>query len=290
MSKDQQGQLFIISGRSGSGKSTALKVMEDHGYNCIDNFPAGMIPALIVQMQKSETPGPGHAISIDARNLQSDIERFRQWHHMIQQAGIPCRVLFLDASDDRLLTRFSETRRRHPLTRQGITLPEALELETQLLDPIRQCADFELDTTNSTLYEIRDRVIDVLVQDKHNMVLTLQSFGFKHGLPGSTDFVFDVRALPNPYWEPALKTISGQTAPVQAWLGSQAAVGQMLDDLETFLIHWVPAFTLNNRSYLTVSIGCTGGFHRSVYIVEQLSQRLSCLGSPILVRHRELKS
>lgn len=281
-------RLIVISGRSGSGKSTALHVLEDAGFNCIDNLPASLLPSLVKQLEQQTTP-PNLAISIDARNTQQNLQLFPELLNQAKIPGLECEILFLDASSARLIQRFSETRRKHPLSDKATDLKEAIALEREFLDPIANCADLTIDTTNLTLHELRDLVAQRIVgNDRPGMALQFQSFGFKHGIPVDVDLVFDVRCLPNPYWKPELREFTGLDQPVEEFLGGNPDVEDMIDDLTRYLERWLPEFSANNRSYFTVAIGCTGGQHRSVYICERLFKKFRGVFPNTQSRHREL--
>lgn len=280
-------QLVLISGRSGSGKSSALNVLEDIGFNCIDNLPVTLLPQLIQEMEQAHIE-PKVAVCIDARNALPALQRFPE---LIQKlpAAIELRVVFLDAHNDSLYKRFSETRRKHPLSNDRTSLLEAINRESELLDPILNMAHLNIDTTGLSLHELRDQIKRMVTQD-HDASMSLQflSFGYKHGIPNEADLVFDVRCLPNPYWDHSLRQFTGLDEPVQKFLHHEPSVGAMIDSIQSFLEQWVPAYEANNRSYLTIAIGCTGGYHRSVYIVQQLAQQWRSKRQNVQTRHRQL--
>lgn len=283
-------RLIIISGRSGSGKTIALHVLEDLGFYCIDNLPIDLLPELHKHVGGSHAQ---IAVSIDARNIPQDLTHFKIIiQQFTAQPNHSCEIIYLDANDSTLLKRFSETRRKHPLSSKKTTLREAIQQEHQLLTPIASLADLTIDTTPLTHTElhhlIRDRVAH---HDGSTLQLLLQSFGFKFGLPPDSDFVFDVRCLPNPYWEPILRPLTGIQAPVIEFLESQPHVQKMRQDIITFLTAWIPRFAADNRSYITIAIGCTGGQHRSVYMVDSIAKeiRKSQKKVNIQVRHREIR-
>ncbi|ADE13526.1 conserved hypothetical protein [Nitrosococcus halophilus Nc 4] len=280
-------KLLIISGVSGSGKSIALHALEDQGFYCIDNLPVYLLPVFAQKMQQDDAQQLRAAVGIDARNLPQELQQFPQILEDIENVGAHCHIIFLDASDATLLKRFSETRRKHPLN--NIPLAEAIRHERELLEAIAEKADLRIDTTCTTVHQLRD-LISERVGDgaRTGMSLLFQSFGYKHGVPLDADFVFDVRCLPNPYWEPHLRPLSGRDQEVIAYLERHEAVAQMRQDLITFLQHWLQRFQETNRSYLTVAIGCTGGQHRSVYLTEQLTAHFHSAHSRVLCRHREL--
>lgn len=285
-------KLVIVSGLSGAGKTVALKQYEDLGYTCIDNLPLNLLESLVVDALAR--PGPRYeelALGIDARESPDLIAAFSHYLEQIQARGVTTRVVFLTASEDMLLSRYSETRRRHPLSHDERPLIEAIRLEQQLLAPIANAADSVLDTSPLNLHELRERIqAEIPGGGRDTLALTLMSFGFKHGAPNNADFVFDVRCLPNPHWNRALRSQNGRDAAVRHWLEAQPAVLEMRGDLLTLLQRWLPAFRAQDRAYLTVAVGCTGGQHRSVYLVETLAAALRPMFDKLVVRHRELRN
>lgn len=281
-------RLVIISGRSGSGKSTALHVLEDEGFYCIDNLPAALLAPLVEQMAQSANPSlKGVAVSIDARNTGHDLALFPA---MLETAKkhMECEVIYLDAHKPTLIKRFSETRRKHPLSDSNTDLSGAIEAEKTLLAPIADLASLTINTSNLNLYQLRDLVLARVVRNPNSgLSLLFLSFGYKHGIPVDADLVFDVRCLPNPFWKPELRGWSGRDQPVIEFLDSEEHVQAMKNDIRDFLQKWLPSFR-ENRRYLTVAIGCTGGQHRSVYLCEQLQQQFSSEYENTQVRHREL--
>ncbi len=283
-------RLVILSGRSGSGKSTALQALEDLGFYCIDNLPVGLLPALVEQiLHQPMEDKSGIAISIDARNTPLGLGQFADIFERLIKPPITCDILYLDATPITLLKRFSETRRRHPLSNDDKGLTQAIELERVLLEPIANLADLTIDTTLLSLYELRDIIkLRVAGRSSQELALQFQSFGFKHGVPLDADLVYDVRCLPNPYWEPSLRQYTGLDQPVIDYLRQQSLVTEMQSDICLFIEKWLPEFQRNNRSYLTICIGCTGGQHRSVYLAEQLTGHFKKSMDNVLVQHREL--
>lgn len=284
-------EYVVISGRSGSGKSTALQLLEDSGFICIDNLPVNLLPTLITEISESHSNAEAKfAIGIDARNVSGDLSRFPDildWANKHYKAQFT--VVYLDASDAVLIKRFSETRRKHPLSNKSTGLHEAIQAESAILEPVTRISDITIDTSNLTLHELRSAVKKKVAGDNHQgMALMFESFGFKYGIPVDADFMFDVRSLPNPYWQPELRSQSGLEEPVQAFLSSQSEVIAMLEDLIAFFSKWIPSFEHNNRSYLTIAIGCTGGMHRSVYIVEALAQHFRQKFNNVQTRHRQI--
>ena len=283
-------RLIIVSGRSGSGKSTALDVLEDNGFYCIDNLPAGLLPELAERaLLHTEVLQPQVAVSIDARNLPTHLQRFPELLAEVRARHIQCDVLYLDADEDTLLKRFSETRRRHPLTDESRSLAEAIRDESLLLEPISDLADLKIDTTHLNLYQLRDSLkLRLLNKPEPGTAFLIESFGFKRGMPVDADLVFDVRCLPNPYWKPELRSHSGLDQPVIDYLAAQADVDEMYTDIHAYLYKWLPRFAASNRAYVTIAIGCTGGHHRSVYLAERLGQTLRPQLKNLQVRHRDL--
>ncbi len=284
-------RLVIISGRSGSGKSTALHVLEDVGFNCIDNFPASLLPNLVNEIKNREEPEEQrYAISIDARNAWQNLLQFPQLIRDTRLPNLHCEVIFLDARSPVLIKRFSETRRKHPLSNESIDLREAITREQALLEPIADSASLVIDTSSLNLHELRDLIKQRVVGNTGpGMAVLFQSFGFKHGVPVDADLVFDVRCLPNPYWKQHLRTQTGRDAGVIEFMQQQPESGEMFNDIRDYLSHWLPRFEANNRSYITIAIGCTGGQHRSVYLCEELLRHFSEHYGNVQVRHRELK-
>jgi UPF0042 nucleotide-binding protein len=283
-------RLLIISGRSGSGKSTALHQLEDEGFYCIDNLPATLLPALAERALEEQFSPAGLAVCIDARNAHADLADFSA---LIQglAAGIDMQILYLDADDASLIKRFSETRRRHPLTADDMPLAEAIARERVILEPIASSASLVIDTSQMTIYELRSAIRErILGAEAGEISILFQSFGFKRGLPRDADLVFDVRILPNPHWEKSLRLKTGRDPEVTVFLESQPVVGELLEEIAAFLERWLPAYRDNNRSYVTIALGCTGGQHRSVYVAEKLYKRFRDQYPEVNLRHRELRS
>jgi len=282
-------KLQIITGLSGSGKTIALHTLEDLGYYCIDNLPVSLLEAFAEHLLDAPNKlFAKSAVGIDARSQSEQIPRLPQLVEAIRQRGIHCEVIFLEAQTETLIKRFSETRRRHPLSDDKHPLDEAIKQERVLLEPLISNADLCIDTTHTTLHELRD-LIQARMGSQHRRVsLLFQSFGFKHGVPRGVDFVFDVRCLPNPHWKPELRPLSGLDIQVADFLQQCDETHLMLDDLTRFLEHWIPRFQADGRSYLTIAVGCTGGQHRSVYITDRLFHHFQSLGYQALSRHREL--
>ncbi|MGH8227794.1 MAG: RNase adapter RapZ [Steroidobacteraceae bacterium] len=282
--------IVIVSGLSGSGKSVALHMLEDLGYYCIDNLPAALLKPFISHTVRSAEPTyERSAIGLDARNTASEIATVPRLIEELESSGIDCEVLYLVAGDGELLRRFAETRRTHPMSRRSPGLTEAIGTERRLLEPIAQAADMIIDTSKMSIHELR-QVVRLRVEQRATAPLgiTLESFGFKYGIPGDADFVFDARSLPNPYWEPALRALTGQDPAVIQYLESHSSVGRLIDDIETFLEARIPEYRASSRGYLTVAVGCTGGRHRSVYIVDRLLARFAGRYAYVAARHSSL--
>ena len=283
-------RLIIVSGLSGSGKSVALNMLEDLGYYCIDNLPVKLVDNVVASTRESgKQQGQKIAIGIDARNRAEDLAGLPELIGELKNSANDCELIFTHADDGVLLNRYSETRRRHPLSDDMTGLREAIRREREILAPVRDAADLVLDTSRTSVHQFREIVRQRVDQrEAGRMSLLFQSFGYKHGIPGDADFVFDVRCLPNPYWEPALRELTGLEPEVIEFLETQESVGRMLGEIDALLQNWVPEFVRENRNYLTIAIGCTGGRHRSVYICENLAGRFSARYQNVLTRHNEL--
>ena len=283
--------LTIISGLSGSGKSVALRALEDLDFYCIDNLPLSLLDAFASDIQsQSDASQRNVAVGIDARSRPEQLDRFPDIINGLKAKDIHCKILFLQADANTLLKRFSETRRKHPLSGTATPLADAIDDESRLLSPVAANADMFIDTSRTNVHQLRDLVMEFQGKSGSNRVtLLLRSFGFKHGLPADVDFVFDARCLPNPHWQPALRSLTGMDREVAEYLEGEPVARQFYDDLEAFLTTWIPHFEADNRSYLSVAIGCTGGQHRSVYLVEKLARQLEKQPVDILIRHRELE-
>lgn len=283
-------KLVVVSGRSGSGKSTALHVLEDLGFYCIDNLPVGLLLELGKQaFNGNDKRLENIAVSIDARNLQNGIDTFPAFYEALQQESVQIDIIYLDAHSDTLLKRFHATRRKHPLSDTTHSLTEAIESEKELLTPLASKADLVIDTTQLSLYELRDLIkVRVSGRKSQEIALLFQSFGFKHGVPSDADYVFDVRCLPNPYWDPKLRAYTGLDQPIKDFLIKQEDTQAMKSDIIAYLEKWLPKFQNTNRSYMTVAIGCTGGQHRSVFMCSELGEHFKHYFDNIQIRHREI--
>jgi UPF0042 nucleotide-binding protein len=277
--------IFIVSGRSGSGKTVVLRVLEDLGYYCVDNLPVNLLPALSHTLAKSFEQV---AVSIDVRNLPASEQELMDNLDFLPK-GVNTTILYIDAKDDVLVRRYSETRRLHPLSKGEPSLPEAIAQERKLLDSLASRADLFIDTSDLNVHQLTEMVREkILGKSEKDLVLTFESFGFKYGVPNDIDFVFDARFLPNPHWEPELRPLTGLDLPVREYLAAQPLVNKFVFQINNFMSTWLPHLERNNRSYLTVAIGCTGGKHRSVYIAETLARQFRSRERDIKVRHREM--
>ena len=283
-------RVILVTGLSGSGKSIALHVLEDAGFYCIDNLPVTLFDALVRDITSHPSAARKQtAIGIDARSPGAELDQLPATIKRLRDHGVDCEVVFLDAEDHVLIQRFSETRRRHPLTDEEHNLEQAIRLERQMLEPLLDLSRLTIDTSRTTLHELREIVrARVAERDRGEMSIMLQSFGFKHCVPRNADFVFDVRCLPNPHWHPELRPLTGRDPEVASFLGNDLQVKMMLSELREFLIHWIPCFEREGRSYLTIAVGCTGGQHRSVYLIEELERFLKSQGRDVVRNHREL--
>ena len=283
-------RLIIVSGLSGSGKTVALHVLEDLGYYCIDNLPARLLKSVVEEVSSGPGEvGRGIAVGIDARNRHSDLASLPRLIDEFRQQNIQTDVLFVLAEDAVLLKRYSETRRRHPLAEHGAELRAAINAEREMLTEVINSADLIIDTSRTSVYELADIIRDRV--DKRapaSLSVLIESFGYKHGIPADADFVFDLRCLPNPYWDLNLRNLTGLDEQATDFCASRNSMAAMHADILTFLERWIPEYRTSNRSFLTVAIGCTGGQHRSVYMAEKLASSLRELHDPVSTRHKEL--
>jgi RNase adapter protein RapZ len=283
-------RLVIVSGLSGSGKSVALNMLEDLGWYCIDNIPAGLLNAFISHAVRGPKPVyERSAVGLDARNEPEEIAGIPQTVRELRRSGIECEIIYLQADEAMLLRRYGETRRRHPLVRDGVDLKGAIAEELKLLEPITYSADLVVDTSRTSVHELRE-MMRARVEQRRSRRLSMmfQSFGFKNGIPSGADFVFDARTLPNPYWLPNLQPLTGRDPAVIAFLEAEPAVKALLDDIIAFVERRIPLYLENNRGYLTVAVGCTGGQHRSVYLVERLAAYFAARYPGVVARHDSL--
>lgn len=282
-------RLIVVTGLSGSGKTVALHALEDAGYYCIDNLPVSLLPALTRELLGNDRLyNQDVAIGIDVRTATAGIDILPPVIEGLKQDGIDCTILFIEADDRVILRRYSETRRKHPLSDRQHTLTEAVLEERTRMQPIRQAADLLIDTSRTSLHQLRRQIRRKIAQIPEELQIEIQSFGYKYGIPQDADLVFDARLLPNPYWRTELRALTGKDSEVQAFLANEPATGAYLDEVGQLLQSWIPGYRKEGRSYLTVAIGCTGGQHRSVYLVEQIAERLSLNGYNCLTNHREL--
>ncbi|MGI9307917.1 MAG: RNase adapter RapZ [Gammaproteobacteria bacterium] len=283
-------RLIVVSGLSGSGKSVALNKLEDMDFFCIDNVPAALLNTLIAQiLETDDNLYENIAVGVDARNRLADLESLPDLLHTLSKQGVDCETIFLHADTPILLKRYRETRRKHPLIEKGMSLRDAISRERELLEPMSYSADLVIDTTGTSIYEIGELIKQRIGRrTAPDLSILIESFGFKHGIPHDADFVFDVRCLPNPYWEAALRPLNGKDASVIAFLQKHDIVNSMCADIVKFLDNRIAEYIAGERYYLTIAVGCTGGQHRSVYMVEQLVADLSKKYDHILSRHNEI--
>jgi RNase adapter protein RapZ len=287
---EKDRRLIIVSGLSGAGKTVVLNTLEDLSYYTIDNLPVSLLNELIKQFSKNDSDIPRLiAIGIDARNKKSALDLLPEKIKSLLSQQISTELVYIDANDEVLTKRFSETRRKHPLSSNTVSLLDAIHQERELTLEIAQAADLRVDTSFMQLNELRDIVRERIAR-REKAILSLQiiSFGYKNGIPKDSDFVFDLRCLPNPYWKKHLRQFSGKDQPIIDFLSKQDNVIQMLNDLQRFLETWIPQFEADNRSYLSIALGCTGGHHRSVFITEQLTKKFTEQGKQVIMRHRDL--
>ena len=285
-------RLVIVSGMSGSGKSVALNMLEDLGWFCTDNIPAGLLNALIAHaVQRPNSIYDKSALGLDARNDPDDVAKVPELVRSLRKSGITCELIYLYADEGVLLKRYGETRRRHPLVREGIDLKGAISEELRLLEPITYTADLVIDTTVMSVHQLRDMIrARIEPRRQGRLSIMFESFGFKHGIPGGADFVFDARTLPNPYWVPSLQALNGRDAAVIGFLEAEDEVRRLLEDIIAFLERRIPLYLRHNRAYLTVAIGCTGGQHRSVYLADRLAEHFGGTYPGVVARHASLNS
>ncbi|PMH10053.1 RNase adapter RapZ [Vibrio splendidus] len=283
-------RLIVVSGQSGAGKSVALRVLEDLGYYCVDNLPVNLLSDFVESVREINQ---NVAVSIDIRNLPKEPQLVTETLEQLEAAtDIDVDVLFLDASKQTLLKRYSETRRIHPLSigQEKLSLEQAIDLEKTLLTPLAEQASIVIDSSDCNLYELSEKVrFKVEGKEKQELIIVFQSFGFKYGLPSDADYVFDVRFLPNPHWEPALRPLTGLDAPIHSFLEKHSEVLELKQQIQGFVEQWLPMLEKNNRSYLTVAIGCTGGKHRSVYLTQKIGEYFEQLGHQVQIRHASLE-
>ena len=282
--------VVIVSGLSGSGKSVALKTFEDLDYYCVDNLPVELLPSFVRSLMRDDTLPQKIAVGIDVRNRHSDLSKLAQWRSAVTELGLGATLMFFDASDEVLLRRYSDTRRKHPLAHFGLSLPESISREREITAPLRNEADVVIDTSALNVHQLRRRLIaEFAFNSGTSLSLLFESFAYKRGVPGDADFVFDARVLPNPHWNPQLRPLSGRDAEVRDYLEAQPEVVEYVGQVSQFLDTWLPRLRGETRSYVTIAFGCTGGKHRSVYLAERLASHARGQGwDEVATFHREL--
>ncbi|MDJ0654783.1 MAG: RNase adapter RapZ [Xanthomonadales bacterium] len=280
-------ELLIVTGLSGSGKSVAMSTLEDLGYYCVDNLPLGLVDAFLEHHRNNLSMG-NLALGLDVRSQLQSLQTLPETLAKARRSIAGTRVFFLSASEATLLKRYSETRRRHPLHESERSLAEAIHQENEMLMPVADHADVFIDTSSLSVHQLRREICNQLGVGDHPTVLLVESYAFKQGVPADVDFAFDVRCLPNPHWEPDLRPLTGREAPVKEYLSGHTQVNEMVDDICRYLDKWLPEFEQQQRSYLTIGIGCTGGKHRSVYVAERIAEHFSANRDHVLTYHREL--
>ena len=286
--KQPPTRLIVVSGMSGSGKTIALRTLEDLDYYCVDNLPGSLLPAFVAEVAQAGLH-PRLAVGIDVRNRTKDLNILPQVLADVAKDGIESRLIFLDARDDVLFKRYSDTRRRHPLTGEGVSLADAIARERKLLKPLSSIADSVVDTGDFNVHQLRRLIATEFGMAGGPLSLLFESFAYKRGVPADADFVFDARCLPNPHWDAQMRPLSGRDRAVREWLEAKPDVMQYLGDVQKFLDTWLPRFEAENRSYVTICIGCTGGRHRSVYLAERLAEYFRQQREQVLTFHRELE-
>lgn len=283
-------QLMIVTGMSGSGKSVALNTLEDLGFYCVDNLPAELLPDFVRSVASDDGAPEKLAVGIDVRNRNTDLANIPKWLSAVGAMGLDPRLVFFDTADAVLLKRYADTRRRHPLSHLGLALADAISLERQVLKPLRQLADSTIDTSDLNVHQLRRQVItEFALAGDDDLSLLFESFAYRRGVPPEADFVFDARMLPNPHWNPELRPLSGRDEGVRKFLEADPEAGQYVAQVAQFLDTWLPRLRSGTRSYATVSFGCTGGRHRSVYLAERLAAHCREQGwNEVAVHHREL--
>jgi UPF0042 nucleotide-binding protein len=281
-------RLMVVSGMSGSGKTIALRALEDLDFYCVDNMPSALLPAFVAEVARTGLH-QRLAVGIDVRNRPADLNQLPQVLAGLASGGIEHTLIFLDARDEVLFKRYSDTRRRHPLTGEGLSLSDAIALERKLLKPLASIADRVIDTAELNVHQLRRLIATELGMAGGPLSLLFESFAYKRGVPADADFVFDARCLPNPHWDAQLRPLSGRDAAVRSWLEAKPPVMQYLAQVRDFLGNWLPSFEAENRSYVTICIGCTGGRHRSVYLCERLAEHFRATREQVLTFHRELE-
>lgn len=283
--------LIVVSGMSGSGKSIALRTLEDLDYYCVDNLPAELLLDFVRSVTDKDDLPSKFAVGIDVRNRQTDLSQLSEWLSQVNALGHAPKLVFFDTRDDILIKRFAETRRRHPLSHRGLALADAISLERDLVGPVRALANITIDTSDTNVHQLRRQVIAELGLNSENSVsLLFESFAYRKGVPADADFVFDARSLPNPHWDARLRPLSGRDRDIREYLDAQPQVVEYVSQLAAFLDTWLPRMQADTRSYITVAFGCTGGRHRSVYLAETFAARARANGwRDVATYHRELE-
>lgn len=289
MTRSARQKMVLVTGLSGGGKSTALRALEDLGYYCVDNLPAALLHEFALQIKSNPSRYSNSALGVDARSPAKDLGGIPAWLEDLEIAGLDCQLLFLTADSKAIIKRFSETRRRHPLTTDKRSLPQAIAEENALLHDLKVEADWVIDTSDTNIHQLRRQVWKCAGSENETMTIVLESFAFKRGVPQDVDFIFDARILPNPYWIKELRDLNGRDAAVREWLEQDESVRGMQSDILDFLNNWLPEFQRSQRSYVTVGIGCTGGRHRSVYLVDKLASGLEKDFESVMIHHREMQ-
>ncbi|NLG59932.1 MAG: RNase adapter RapZ [Gammaproteobacteria bacterium] len=290
MTSATDSSLLIVSGMSGSGKSVALNTLEDLGYYCTDNLPAELLPDFVRSVGQDASMPRKLAVGIDVRNRHNDLTNIPQWLSAVARLGFDPKLVFFETGDQQLLKRYADTRRRHPLSHLGLSLPDAIALERQVLRPLQLLADAVIDTTDLNVHQLRRQLItEFQLSQEASFSLLFESFAYRHGVPADADFVFDARALPNPHWEPALKPLSGRDKAVVEYFAEQELVQEYFRQVAAFLDEWLPRLRTDTRSYITVAFGCSGGRHRSVYLAERMAAHAREQGwEDVTTFHRQL--
>lgn len=291
MSAPDARKLIIVSGMSGSGKTVALRTLEDLGFHCADNLPLEMLPQWVAHSDEGDDDSPLNlAVSVDVRS-RGDLARTPELLSSVGKLGFDPKLVFFDAANEFLLTRYADTRRRHPLSKYGLALADAITLERQVLKPLSALADVRIDTGGMNVHQLRREVITAFaLSDERTLSLLFESFAYRRGIPGDADFVFDARMLPNPHWDAVLRPLSGRDSEVQQYFESQPDVVVYLEQIRNYLDTWLPKMASDTRSYVTVAFGCSGGRHRSVYLAEQLAHHARKTGwKEVATYHRELE-
>ncbi len=285
---DRQPHIIIVSGLSGAGKSTALNALEDMRYHCVDNLPAELMHDFATHIEAAPQNYPRIALGMDVRSSGLDLSDIPGWLERLRASGVRTQLLFLNARDATLVKRYGETRRRHPLANDEGVLQASIEKERRLLEPLRQAADWEIDTSDINIHQLTHQTWRCVAPGTEHMTVVVQSFGFSKGAPADVDFMFDARCLPNPHWDDSLRALTGRDPEVAAWLEQEPMVNRLGDDILDFLVQWLPTFEAGHRSFITIGIGCTGGRHRSVYLAERLVPQLRKRFPEVMLHHREL--